>query len=368
MPENIISSSPSIDPVSHLRQEYQTQQALFDAQPALVQRFLEAQARQLADAITQHASQVRFSLPDRVVTQPGGQPVVVPAGQREQAVGKIIDRLTGANLQVNVRQRLLELESASDPSVAASGTLLRYATVMYMVHSMLPSGRSVTYTAAEGEEIPSIPVSSGKTARESAITAASDAIAEEGASDEVGRGELLVPYVEYARRFYLPQWVALDDDDHLLVNTMSEAEAHAQSMQRFLNILHAAVYMAPCLVADDEYQQKRYGMLGQIINQGRALARYQTREIITTIKRRAAAQDLNRGLSLSLPFFDDQDLQMKMHAFQVIPGGRIMFVPAFVVRAAREEQAKVAQDTRLNPSTRKHLLVGLKMLEEAFSN
>jgi hypothetical protein len=38
------------------------------------------------------------------------------------------------------------------------------------------------------------------------------------------------------------------------------------------------------------------------------------------------------------------------------------------VRAAREEQAKVAQDTRLSPSTRKHLLAELKTLEQAFKS
>jgi hypothetical protein len=43
-----------------------------------------------------------------------------------------------------------------------------------------------------------------------------------------------------------------------------------------------------------------------------------------------------------------------------------MFVPAFVVRAAREQEAKVAQDTRLSHSTRKHLLSELSMLEGAF--
>jgi hypothetical protein len=52
--------------------------------------------------------------------------------------------------------------------------------------------------------------------------------------------------------------------------------------------------------------------------------------------------------------------------FEVIPSGRIMFIPALVVRASRGEQAKVAQDTRLNASTRKHLLVQLKSLETAF--
>ncbi len=45
-----------------------------------------------------------------------------------------------------------------------------------------------------------------------------------------------------------------------------------------------------------------------------------------------------------------------------------MFVPAFVVRAAREQQAKVADDTRLSLSTRKHLIQELKMLEAAFDD
>ena len=45
-----------------------------------------------------------------------------------------------------------------------------------------------------------------------------------------------------------------------------------------------------------------------------------------------------------------------------------MFVPAFVVRAARAEQAKVADDTRLSLSTRKHLIQELEMLEAAFDS
>ncbi len=59
---------------------------------------------------------------------------------------------------------------------------------------------------------------------------------------------------------------------------------------------------------------------------------------------------------------------MKSREIEVIPAGKIMFVPAFVVRTMREEQAKVAQDTRLNASTRKYLLNELKTLEMAFFN
>ena len=43
-----------------------------------------------------------------------------------------------------------------------------------------------------------------------------------------------------------------------------------------------------------------------------------------------------------------------------------MFVPAFVVRAALEEQAKIAQDTRFSHSTRTHLMAELQMLGDAF--
>jgi hypothetical protein len=231
---------------------------------------------------------------------------------------------------------------------------------------MLPSGRSVTYLALEGEETPSLPVSP-EMEPGSAIMAATDAVVEAEALAEEGRGELQVPFVPAARRFFLPQWVAFDEHDGLLVGSLQEAEAHISSMQRYLKVLHAAVGLAPYIVADAEYQQKRYGILGQLVNQGRAFTRYQTREIITTIQRRASANDLNRGLSLSLPYFDDQMMQVATHDFEIIPAGRIMFVPAFVVRASIEEQGKVAQDTRLNQSTRKHLLGELEMLEEAFA-
>jgi len=139
-------------------------------------------------------------------------------------------------------------------------------------------------------------------------------------------------------------------------------------MERFLAILHTASSLATYIVADETYQQKRYGMLGQAINQGRALALYKTEHIIKKIKERAKNGTLNRGLSICLPYYDDQKLHMADVLLEVIPAGRITFIPVFVVRASREEQAKVAQDTRLNPSTRKYLLLELKMLEEAFKS
>ncbi len=346
-----------------LSEEHAAAQDLFEAQPPLTQHFLETQAHVLGEALAQEAAQVRFRLPDQVVPKPSNEPAPVPEQFREQMAGGLVSSLMGADLRTVVRLRLAELEGSGEPGVVAAAQLIRYVTTRHMIYQMLPAGRTVTYIAVDGEEIPTIPIAGAGEAA-SAITAESDVIVEEG--DKSDRGELVVPYVPAARRFYLPQWVAFDDQGGLLVNTVQEAESFVASMQRFTAILHAAVSLAPYVVADEEYQRKRYGILGQLINQGRALATYQTQEIIATIRHRAAANDLNRGLSLSLPYFDDQDLQIKLRHFEVIPSGRIMFVPVFIVHAAREEQAKIAQDTRLNASTRKYLLKELKILGEAF--
>jgi hypothetical protein len=276
-----------------------------------------------------------------------------------------MNRFRKVELYKELRHTFVELEQSPDRAVSVAAGLLRHATVMHMVYQMLPAGRTVTYQPAdEDETIPSIPVSD-EMDPESAMTASTDAIVEEGKTEE-GRGDLLVPFVPYARQFFLPQWVAFDENGELLVKSLEEAKSQIKSMQRFMEVLFLAVALAPYISADQEYASKRYGMLGQLVNQGRALAIYQVKEIICRIKERAEAGSLNRGLRLSLPYFDDQELKIKSSEFEVIPSGRIMFVPAFVVRAVRQEEVKVSQDTRYNPSTRKHLLYLLDLLEKAF--
>lgn len=364
----INNSTPN--PVSYLREEYQRQKALFAAQPIIVQRFIEAQAQRLAEAVTNNAHQVGFTLPDRVVdkTPQMGEmaAMLVPTEVREQTVGGWFRRFQKHDLREEVRQRLSSLEQSPDQAINTSASLLRYATTIQMVYQMLPDGRQVTYCAEAGEETPSIPVKSiGES--ESALTSAADAIVEQGPSEN-GRGELLVPFVPAARRFYLPQWVSFDEQGTLLAGSIREAESNQASMERYLAILHMASSLAHYLVADETYQRKRYGMLGQVINQGRALARYQTEQIIQAILERVEKGTLNRGLSISLPYYDDQELRLAERSLEVIPAGRIGFKPVFGVRAVRLEHAKVSQDTRLNPSTKKYLLRELDLLEQAFLN
>jgi hypothetical protein len=347
-------------PDQYLLDAYRQTRAMFDAQPAIVQRFLEAQAGQLASGLIAGSAHLRFTLPDRILVE--GQGLELRGGDRRQSIGSLRERVLGGDIRVAARQHLADLEASSDRGLASAARLMRFACAYQMVHVILPEGRRVNYATLEGEEIPTQPVRDDLEP-ESAITAATDAIVEEGRSED-GRGQLIVPYVPAARRFFLPQWVAFDDAGRLLVGSIEEAEAHLASMQRYVFVLHAAVALTPFIVADEEYARKRHGMLGQLVNQGRALAR------ITPIRSSppfavARRQGLNRGRP-DAAYFDDQRLEMRRFHFEVIPAGRIMFVAAFVVRAVREEQGKVAQDTRLSPSTRKHLLAQLETLETAF--
>ncbi len=354
-----------------LAEEYEHQQSLFSAQPAIVQRFLETQGKQIAESIMDGNWQISFTLPDRVICnlENADQPVQVsiPQNQRPHSIGSFLNRFRKVELYKELRHAFNELEQTPDRAVSVSAGLLRHAAVVHMIYNMLPAGRTVTYKPAdEDETIPSVPEFDGLEP-ESAITASTDAIAEEGAADDK-RGDLLVPFVPFARKFFVPQWVAFDQNGKMLVKSIDEASAHIGSMQRFMEVLFLAVALAPYISADEEYTKKRYGMLGQLVNQGRALAIYQAKEIIARIKERAASGNLNRGLSLSLPYFDDQELRLDITKFEVIPAGRIMFVPAFVVRAVRQEEMKVSQDTRYNPSTRKHLLHLLELFEQAFES
>src|SRR5512142_602725 len=159
---------------SAIRAEYESQQALYNLQPAMVRHFLELQAQKLADAIRKSQIQAGFSLPDKVVVQelPGESTVqsTVPPDMREQLVGGVINRLTRADLRTVLRQRLGELDGSTQAAISASARLLRHALALYMVYDLLPAGRSVTYTAAEGEEIPTLPAESRDLTPESAIT------------------------------------------------------------------------------------------------------------------------------------------------------------------------------------------------------
>jgi hypothetical protein len=349
-------------PTSHLAREYEHLSRLFDAQPALTRRFLEQQAAAVIIALGESRKRIRFQLPDRVILE-GGESLDLTPAPRLRALGSTLLPLSRAEKRARLIRHLDGLEHSLNPGLAVCGGLFRFALASTMVHHLLPDGQAV-HTPPETEtDIPTIPVGE---IRPAAFLAGTDAAVEWNntyANDVL----LQAPIVTAARRFYLPQWVAVGEDDQLLTNSLTEAEAHVASLQNAVHILQEAEAICPSVVADEAYQRKRAGYYGQLVNQGHALARYYTRGIIARIQARAAAGTLNRGLRLSLPSFEVDDLAIHLYPINIIPDGRIMFVPAFVAQAMQLAQAKIKGDMNISLSSRRHMLAQLTTIMSAFN-
>ncbi len=353
---------------SQLRQEYLACQDLFDQQPASIQQDLVAQAAQMTKGLFSKTGQIQYHLPETVVSHaPNGetQNLTTPRYMRHLRVGNLINRVLHSDPRAALNEQLLQLERSEEPAVSTGAALLRHVLAHYIVHEYLPGGQTVQYLSDAGEEIPYIPV-------RTAIETQPDNSNHPGKGpDNPGtrlelRQEAAVGVSYDPRGFFLPQWVAVDEQQHLLAPDLCTAMADLEAMRGYLSVLETAVEFAPYMVVDEAYQNKHYGILGQLVNQGRALACYQVALLCATIKRRAAQHKLDRGLSISLPYFNDETLTMETYDFDVIPGGWVMFTPAFVVIAVRQQGAKVAQNMRLNQSTRKNLLKELSTIERAF--
>ena len=134
-----------------------------------------------------------------------------------------------------------QLEQSPEHAAVISAQLIRHATAMHMIYNMLPSGRSVTYQSEGDEDVPTIPMGDALEPA-SAITASTDAIAEEGKAEEAARQFAGAVCSRHTRILLLSQWVAFDDNDNLLVNSISEAEAHIASMQKFLTVIFTSTF------------------------------------------------------------------------------------------------------------------------------
>lgn len=361
---NTLAQNLTESTASQLRKEYQAYQRLFMMQPAPVKQYINDQAVALADAIINNTTPVHFSLPDHVNCLPmmdcKGMEEKIPTSDREHKVGSLIDGFTRPNLSLILSRRLSELERSSNQATSVAAGLIRYAVVVVMINQRVPEGQSVVYARTDEDDIPNQP-EVAIIANERGVEEPRDSKVEEKYTDENKTSKL-----SYAHGFFLPQLVAFDHQNRLFAASLELGISFIDALRRYLFILYMAVELAPYMVVDQAYQDKRYGILGQLVNQGRSLASHQVDLICQTIKERSAMHRLDRGFSLSLPYFNDKSTEIEHYNFDVIPKGRVMFVPAFVVLAVREEAKKILQNTNLSLATRKTLLQELSILERVF--
>jgi hypothetical protein len=353
------------------KQELDAWQKLFHLQPVKMQDFLEKQASWLAWAMVNDLPRVCFELTECVALDVDSSGEVsygvVPENRRQQQVANRWRRLTGMELRTAVQQRLTDLERSPDSAVTVGAGLLRFASSMHMVRCMVNPLWSEACLPDIGRPLSAF-VSGEKESRTFSKEIAFHFFYADTDPEDAPGGQEITPEAGSHHVGESQEQTVVEICQPVLAEAVKEAERLIAAMQRYLAILDMAIALAPYVAADEDFHHKRFRIVGQLIQQGRALAQFQVREIIQAIQRRAASNLLNRGLSLSLPFFDDHALEMRIWQFQVIPAGRTLFSPAFVVRAVWLEQEKLSREPHLSPSTREHLLEELNSLERAFDS
>jgi hypothetical protein len=319
-----------------LQEERQAAQSLLQQQTAENRDWICLQAAHLAEALLERRSAVCFRLPERVACMEengeGTKLLEVPKEFQEQSIGGRLRKIPGGDLRAEIRQRLFHLEQSPYRAVAEGAKVVRYAVVRFLIRDWIPLHGMKGGISADGKP-------ESDTAMDSSSSTA------------------------YSNLSFDPS--ALENMEKV-EESVRDTKERLAILQQDIGALNLAISLAPYMFTDDAYQGIRCNAILQLVAQGQALSSLQTGVIIGKIKRGADAGELNRGLSLSLPYFDDQTLEMRLYEFEVIPKGRVLFVPAFVVLAARREQNRVAQEFHGSDSTRMHLLAELKALEQAF--
>jgi hypothetical protein len=303
--EIIASFTPFDQPSAIYQQQYTQRKVLFYAQPPAVQQTLEIQARLIAKGIEERRSPLYFVLPERIACESKGDGQIQLLPLPAGWCEQKIGDLLGCLSILDLERRLTTLEAEANSAVATGAGLLRFLVALSLVRGVFPGDPR--------------------------------------------------------------EWVVFDENNNLLVNSIDEAREKISSMHHYQDMLMNAQVLAPYIVVDTDFLRKRYGFQRQLTNQGRALAHHELGEIIRAIRKRVEAHTLDRGFSLNLPYFDDQDLEMKIHQFEIIPAGRVGFDSFFVVWAARYQQTEVSNLKKISPSTGKHLIDLLKTLERAFA-
>jgi len=346
---------------SQIRLEYENLQALFESQSPAVKRFINQQAELIIANLKQPQKTVQLVMPVQL-TSSSGASVGIQAKATDLQRIHFSRRLKRQENRALVMHALREMEVDSRPGVSDFSILLKLTVASDIIYKHLPDGRAIHYQAAEFGEIPSQPLGE--------LPGSGPAITDHLLEPAAGTDAVLndpVPYVPYARLFFIPRWVALDDKDRLLTGSEQEAEALVASLQNAVALLEDAEAICPCIVADEAFQRKRAGLLGELVNQGCALARYFTRTIINSLHQLAGTGGLDRGLKLDLPYFDFTTLSMGNLPVEIFPASRIQFVPAFVVRAMQLTSKKIQQNPDMHTATRRHLTQQLIWLEDEFN-
>jgi len=152
----------------------------------------------------------------------------------------------------------------------------------------------------------------------------------------------------------------------LIVADHTTADALLAQLSQYMDRLHMAEQLYPGWTTHGLYNKVSTLLTTHFVEQGRALANSYTREIVSEIRQHWQAGKIARGLTLFIPYLDERRCRMEKYKVVVIPTGRILFRPEFIIGACRVSQHHVRKDPELSQATRWQLLSQLDSIIQAF--
>ena len=287
-----------------LRQSLKLAESVLSQQPESLQSEYHRAGQQVTQALVERASSGAIQLPYRLFQD---TPLQVQPAWTLLRAGSLVHRLRRRPCSSAIIQRLATLARSTNPVVAGSAQLTAYLSTQEIL-DFLPQPDDLR----------------------AAKCAAFDKL-----------GQLIAP----------------DEPS---------ADALVRRLSDGLQWLGTVERLFPGWITHDRYNEELEALSSCLIEQGRALAMHYTRQIVSEVQHSWWSGKLTRGLTLYIPYLDENRFRMRQYDVVVIPTGRILFRPEFVVGACRVSQHKVRKDAALSQATRWQLLSQLELIIQAF--
>lgn len=278
---------------------------LLEQQPDDLRQDYRRAGRAVAEALTQPTYRFSLDLPGRIALDEPGPTAL--SGQVRISAGSLLGQWRKKSCHAAIIAGLLALSAHDDPAVAGSVRLVMYSAADVILNEiMLPLSR---------------------------IEA---------------------------------DCTAFDKHERLLVSE-SLAGPRVQGLIRYVKWLRIAGQLYPPWTTSDRYNDLFSHLTALLTQQGRALARLYTNQLIEEVRTGWKTGEIARGLTLFVPYLDERTYQIARYSVIVTPGGRIPFRPQFIVSACRVAEREVRTHTAFTQSTRWQLLARLDQILQAFT-
>ncbi|MBX3081618.1 MAG: hypothetical protein KF716_08265 [Anaerolineae bacterium] len=294
-------------PADRLRQQYEQLRwgtQVLALQPAPLQAEIAQAAATIVLALLAPAYQFTLELPTEIITE--SSQVVRLTKPITIRAGGLLHRIQRKTCEQELLKKLTALNEDRDPAIAQIANLVNYSATATILTGRIPAASVIT-----------------------------------------------------AMRAY-------DHKKQRLCKTDEEAEAIINRLTGYVEQLRIAEQLYPGWMASDLYTEKRSALLQQVTEQGAALAHAQTLDIIENLKQLWQRQSIGGGLTLFVPYMDEDSYHMRGYRVEVMPNARIPFRPDFVVSACRLAEQQVRQNRLFAQRTRWQLLTLLDLISQAF--